>query len=71
MCRLKTTINKNAKSLPTMTEKVLILEPERVIQTTVVRKMKVVDIEVNGKVSPFYYSQGKRWNKCRICYRQG
>jgi len=53
-----------------MTEKVLILEPERVIQTTVTRKVKVVDIEVNGTVSPVCYSQGKRWNKCRIGYRQ-
>ena len=43
-----------------MTEKVLILEPVRVIQTTVVRKMKVVDIEVGGEVSASCYSQGKR-----------
>lgn len=53
-----------------MTEKVLILEPVRVIQTTVVRKMKVVDIEAGGEVSASYYSQGRRWMKCRIGYRR-
>ena len=56
----QTGYHQNAKSLPTMTEKVLILEPVRVIQTTVVRKMKVVDIEVGGEVSASCYSQGKR-----------
>jgi len=43
-----------------MTEKVLILEPERVIQTIVARKAKVVRVEVDGEVSASYCSQGRR-----------
>lgn len=53
-----------------MTEKVLILEPARVIQTTVARKAKVVDVEADGEVSPSHCSQGRRWMKRRIGCRQ-
>jgi len=53
-----------------MTEKVLILEPARVIQITVARKAKVVDVEADGEVSPSHCSQGRRWIKCRIGCRQ-
>lgn len=46
-----------------MTEKVLILEPERVIQTTVARKAKVVNVEAGGEVSPSCCPKGRRWMK--------
>jgi hypothetical protein len=54
----------------TVTEKVIILEPARVIQTTVGRKPKVVGEEAVGVVSPTYCPQGRRWRKRRICYRR-
>jgi len=52
-----------------MTEKVLMLRPERVTQSTVTRKVKVVRVEVNGVVSPTCCSQGRRLKKRGICYR--
>jgi len=51
-----------------MTEKVLILEPERVIQTTVSRKPKVVHVEVNGEGRTSCCSKGRRLKKRGICY---
>jgi len=49
--------------LPTVTEKVLILEPARVIQTIVARKAKVVNLEVDGVVRATCCPQGRRWRK--------
>jgi hypothetical protein len=54
---------KNAKPVPTVTEKVLILEPARVIQTTVARKAKVVNLEADGVVRATHCPQGRRWMK--------
>jgi hypothetical protein len=56
-------IAKNAKPVPTVTEKVLILEPARVIQTTVARKAKVVNLEADGVVRATHCPQGRRWMK--------
>lgn len=46
-----------------MTEKVLMLRPARVTQSTVTRKVKVVRVEVNGVLRGTYCSQGRRLNK--------
>ena len=46
-----------------MTEKVIILRPARVTQTTVGRKLKVVSVKAVGVVSATYCPQGRRWRK--------
>lgn len=52
----------------TVIEKVLILEPARVIQTIEARKVEIVHVKVDGRVSALCDSQGQRWLKRGICY---